>query len=91
MKILIDIPKEFEDWISVHNINDFISDMLFDNSVEGKVLDNMTNKEIMCTLYPDQIYGVSELKHKDGNLCDVTFEVERTSEEWWNAKYKGEE
>jgi hypothetical protein len=98
MKVIIDIPKDHKRVIDnlVEDCKGYLLPYEVENRMavairNGKVLDDMTNKEIMCSLYPDQIYGVSELKHKDSNLCDVTFEVRRTAKDWWDSKYKGEE
>jgi len=60
---------------------------------EMKTFDEMTNKNIMCLLYPDTILEVSEDRETFDHLSKVSLLVPKQSVDWWNAKYnnnKGE-
>jgi hypothetical protein len=86
MKVLIYIPKRtFEQ-------NKFLIDQGFGTIIdafvsEGKVLDEMTNGDVLVVLFPKAEYEIRP--------CVVIFSFGGLKRElaidWWNAPYKGEE
>ena len=49
---------------------------------------NATNGEIMCSLYPDEIFEVSEDRETFDRLSKVSLLVSKQIVEWWKAPYK---
>ncbi len=78
MQVLINISKKTYDQLNFLKEQGF-GTMIDEVVANGKVLDNMTNGDVIKTMFPN-------VSNSNLDLVDVL----KNAKSWWNAPYKAE-
>lgn len=81
VKLIIELPTDKYLSVKTNMINDFI----YDAVKHGIPLDEMTNGEVIISLYPDFKYTI-----RNGRIITTIGVSSGFDLEWWSALYKAE-